>query len=94
MQILIWILSVGGLVAMYWGFRVDGRFWVRMATLAFVGAVFLSGIAAGLDSVWFNATGIAILAIAFWPTPKKPEGEPTTPSASDADEDGKSAKPE
>lgn len=90
MHILIWILSVAGLAAMYWGFRVNREFWARMVTLAFVGGVYLWGIAAGMDSVWFNSTGITILIIAFWPTPKKPS-EAAPPS--DAG-DGDTAKPD
>lgn len=90
MQILIWALSVVGLAAMYWGFRVNREFWARMATLGFIGAVYLWGIWQGMDSVWFNGTGIAILIVAFWPAPKKPD-EAAPPSDTG---DGDTAKPD
>ena len=89
MQILIWVLSVAGLAAMYWGFRVNEEFKFRMLSLAFVGGVYLWGMAQGMDAVWINATGLAILAIAFWPTQNKPgQNPPAAPPDKDAPKAG------
>ncbi len=71
MEIVVWVLTVAALAAMYWAFRVNRNFPVRMAVFAAVGAIYVFGILQGMDGVWFNSATIAILAIALWPAPKK-----------------------
>ena len=79
MVIVIWVLTAAALGAMYWAFRVNERFALRMLIFAGVGAVYLLGIMQGMDTSWFTGTTGAILAIALWPRKQSGSGESGTP---------------
>lgn len=86
MQLLIWVLTLAALAAMYWAFRVNKGFAIRMLVFAGVGAVYILGILQGMDGVWFNGTTVGILVIALWPAPKKPAVPAPAPDEPGPDE--------